>query len=235
MPPPPCRFFQIGSCRAGSSCRFSHDKSARVVGREACKFFAAGYCAHGDQCAFLHATRDGGNATQDTVSSSKKPICNVAAVSPRTDSIARKPMVISQMKGFSVERGMDDAASWMQPTEEEMAHSRGECCAVCLEPVVQSGLWFGLLDGCSHAFCLPCIRKWRETHVKRPEVARSCPVCRAPSHFVIPSSFSVSEARKPDLVIGYRQRLRAIPCRHFAFGEGQCPFGSSCFCKLMNY
>ena len=94
---------------------------------------------------------------------------------------------------------------------------------------MQRGSWFGVLDGCPHAFCLPCIRAWRETHAARPEVARSCPVCRTPSHFVIPSSFLVTDARKPALIQGYQRKLRAIPCRHFAFGEGHCPFGSSCF------
>ena len=205
-------------------------------------------------------------------------------------------------------------------SQEERAASLGECCAVCLEPVVQRNCrctvvgsmvgalsgWhghapscasvlracstyctlgrFGLLDGCSHAFCLPCIRAWRETHAARPEVARSCPVCRTPSHFVIPSSFLVAGERKPSLIrgvripacppphppvpthparryrcsstcvvsaqpsglasqrtlrvvaalasermlisctAGYQRKLRAIPCKHFAFGASSCPF-----------
>ena len=28
--------------------------------------------------------------------------------------------------------------------------------------------------------------------------------------------------------------LRAVPCKHFAFGEGTCPFGSSCFYAHMD-
>lgn len=27
----------------------------------------------------------------------------------------------------------------------------------------------------------------------------------------------------------YRARLASIDCRHFAFGEGHCPFATSCF------
>ena len=146
---------------------------------------------------------------------------------------ARKPLVLSSAAGYATTGRStepdEDAATWIAPTEEELRTSRGECCAVCLEPVVQRGCWFGLLDGCPHAFCLPCVRQWRETHAKRPEVARSCPVCRTPSHFVIPSSFLVADERKHSLILGYQRKLRAIPCRHFAYGEGHCPFGTSCF------
>ena len=66
-------------------------------------------------------------------------------------------------------------------------------------------------------------------HATRPDVARSCPECRAPSHFVVPSSVHVDGPRKAQLVKAHLSRLRAIPCKHFAYGEGTCPFGTSCF------
>ena len=86
-----------------------------------------------------------------------------------------------------------------------------------------------MLEGCDHAFCLQCIREWRSTHAIRPEVARACPECRAPSHFVVPSTVHVAGERKRALVRAYLAGLRAVPCRHFAHGEGTCPFGTSCF------
>lgn len=254
----PCRFFQIGTCRAGGSCRFSHTPSARLVCPQPCRFFAAGYCAHGEQCAFAHDARAteserarGGKAeskgclnrgrTTDRASSarggsasaSSSMASETAAPSLPVES-KRKPFKLSQQTGFASDAQIEaeeEKATWIPPSEEELRMSRGECCAICLEPVLQRGCSFGLLDGCAHVFCLPCIRKWRETHAKHPEVARSCPTCRTPSHFVIPSSFLVSDERKPDLIRAYQQRLRTIPCRRFAYGEGRCPFGSSCFCK----
>ena len=142
-------------------------------------------------------------------------------------------MVLSAAVGTAVAADSDggkhaDAASWLEPTADELAASAATCCSVCLEPVVQQRARFGLLEGCSHAFCLSCIRQWREQHASRPDVARSCPECRTPSHFVIPSSFVVAPERKPALVRGYLQRLRKLPCKHFNYGEGTCPFGSSC-------
>ena len=35
--------------------------------------------------------------------------------------------------------------------------------------------------------------------------------------------------RKAALLRGYQEKLRRTPCKHFAFGKGTCPFGSSCF------
>ena len=31
------------------------------------------------------------------------------------------------------------------------------------------------------------------------------------------------------MIEAYKQALAAKPCREFQFGEGTCPFGSSCF------
>ena len=46
---------------------------------------------------------------------------------------------------------------------------------------------------------------------------------------MVPSSVHVVGARKTALTKAYLANLRAIPCKHFNFGEGTCPFGSSCF------
>ncbi|XP_040280091.1 probable E3 ubiquitin-protein ligase makorin-2 [Bufo bufo] len=45
----PCRAFFRGSCRWGTNCRFSHEKSIPV-----CRHFQNGFCAYGDKCSFLH-------------------------------------------------------------------------------------------------------------------------------------------------------------------------------------
>ena len=54
---PPCRFYQVGQCRAGSICKFAHvkDSTNKLKIAAPCKFFFnQGYCAHGDRCAFSH-------------------------------------------------------------------------------------------------------------------------------------------------------------------------------------
>jgi E3 ubiquitin-protein ligase makorin len=113
---------------------------------------------------------------------------------------------------------------------------------VCLERVLDkanvSERRFGLLPGCSHAFCLGCIKAWRASPQSAGRAAgqaaaehtRTCPVCRTVSFFVVPSTvFPADEAEKALLLEQYRTRLAATPCRHFDRGAGTCPFGSSCF------
>ena len=64
---------------------------------------------------------------------------------------------------------------------------------------------------------------------------RTCPICRTPTHYITPSPVWPSSAEEKFAVIdGYRGKLKAIDCKHFAFGEGACPFGSSCFYRHLN-
>ena len=129
----------------------------------------------------------------------------------------------------SLRESADAAVRSIAPRAEELRASAQLSCGVCLEPVLARRGRFGLLEGCEHTFCIECLRSWRSTHAIRPDVARSCPECRAPSHFVVPSSVHLIGERKAALTAAYLANLRAIPCRHFNYGEGTCPFGSSCF------
>ena len=57
-------------------------------------------------------------------------------------------------------------------------------------------------------------------------------MCRGVSHYVVPSSFFPDSAdTKARVMEEYRQRLAETPCKYFDQGEGECPFGSSCFYK----
>ena len=45
---------------------------------------------------------------------------------------------------------------------------------------------FGILPGCNHPFCVPCLRGWRSTY-DQGKIVRACPICRTVSYFVVPS------------------------------------------------
>ncbi|ESQ28873.1 hypothetical protein EUTSA_v10023829mg [Eutrema salsugineum] len=96
---------------------------------------------------------------------------------------------------------------------------------------------FGLLTECDHAFCIACIRNWRSsspsTGMDVNSTLRACPICRKLSYFIVPSViwFSAPEEKK-EIIDNYREKLRSIDCKHFNFGDGNCPFGTSCFYKI---
>ena len=136
-----------------------------------------------------------------------------------------------------------DACDYMHPSGsytgnfansmEERAYieENDEECQICLERVLASGKQFGILDGCDHTFCLKCIREWRATFDKRTSKHhfRTCPICRQNSFLVIPSYYMVmSGPEKDELIEEYNSALKEIPCKHFNFGKGQCPFLNSC-------
>lgn len=62
------------------------------------------------------------------------------------------------------------------------------------------------------------------------QALRACPVCRGASYFVTPSrTWPASPEEKAEIRQAYMSRLASIDCKHFAYGDGMCPFGTSCF------
>ncbi|KAL1346298.1 hypothetical protein HN51_019985 [Arachis hypogaea] len=116
-------------------------------------------------------------------------------------------------------------------------------CNVCLERVLSkpkpAECKFGLLPECDHAFCISCIRNWRSSAPtsgmdfnNTTNTVRTCPVCRKLSYFVIPSGIWYStKEEKQEIIDNYKANCKLIDCKHFNFGDGNCPFGTSCFYK----
>uniref|UniRef100_A0A383WCS5 RING-type E3 ubiquitin transferase n=1 Tax=Tetradesmus obliquus TaxID=3088 RepID=A0A383WCS5_TETOB len=107
-------------------------------------------------------------------------------------------------------------------------------CGICYEKVLGkadvSSRRFGLM-ACEHSFCLGCIRSWRSTaEVDKVTALRTCPICRTPTHFITPSGkWPDTAADKEAIVSAYKAAMGQRDCSHFDFGEGSCPFGTSCF------
>ena len=91
-------------------------------------------------------------------------------------------------------------------------------CSICMENIEKSGKRFGLLSSCDHCFCIDCVRNWR----KQPKVgsssidiknALSCPNCRKPSKYVVPSKTFHRGAEKEQILEKYLKKLSTIECR----------------------
>lgn len=107
-------------------------------------------------------------------------------------------------------------------------------CGICMDVVMEkepiSERRFGILEKCSHIFCLSCIRKWRQTKQFDNRTIRACPECRVPSDFVVPSKFWVGDKEEKDRLINdYKKAMGQKPCKYFKQGQGQCPFAGACF------
>ena len=107
-------------------------------------------------------------------------------------------------------------------------------CGICMDTVMEkdppSARRFGILEKCTHVFCLSCIRKWRMTKQFDNRTIRSCPECRISSDFVIPSEFWVeTKDDKDSLISEYKKAMSTKACKHFKQGRGECPFGNACF------
>jgi hypothetical protein len=138
--------------------------------------------------------------------------------------------------------GADEASSGGAQSADDQE------CGICMEMVSAKGERFGLLLGCVHAFCLPCIREWRANAQQQraredadagqhasTEAARSCPVCRLFSPYVIPSVYFVTDTdRKLELQDEFLLNTKRTRCRYWSGKPGSCQFGSSCFYQHIN-
>ncbi|KAI0091689.1 hypothetical protein BDY19DRAFT_885434 [Irpex rosettiformis] len=121
------------------------------------------------------------------------------------------------------------------PQEQNLTDDQpdDELCCICLE----KPLTFGLLSGCSHMFCVGCIREWRDPSGKSEEVVSSgvtkkCPLCRASSQFVTPSShfYPQDHSQKAVIIEQYKASMSRVPCKYFEISNKRyCPFGKDCF------
>ncbi|KAG0242876.1 hypothetical protein BGW41_003276 [Actinomortierella wolfii] len=99
------------------------------------------------------------------------------------------------------------------------------------------------MSSCSHIFCLECIRTWRKKqlpgnevdragHVRPSSVTKSCPSCRTPSLYVVPSSYFPANAQQKETIIRkYKEVTSKVPCKHFQESGARrwCPFEDACF------
>ncbi|CAN6703122.1 unnamed protein product [Malus baccata var. baccata] len=176
-----------------------------------CSFAAAGNCPRGEKCPHIHG---------DIC-----PSCGKHCLHPYRPLEREEHMKICEEKQKQLE-----ALKCSQEIE----------CSVCLERVLSKPTVaerkFGILSECDHPFCISCIRNWRSSSptsgMDVNSALRACPICRKLSYFVIPSViWYKSKEEKQEIVDSYKARLRSIDCKHFDFGNGNCPFGTSCFYK----
>ena len=176
-----------------------------------CSFAAAGNCPRGEKCPHIHGDLC--------------PTCGKHCLHPFRPEEREEHMKSCENKHKHL-----DALKRSQEIE----------CSVCLELVLSkptaAECKFGLLSECDHPFCISCIRNWRSSNptlgMDVNSTLRACPICRKLSYFVIPSViwYSTTE-EKQEIINNYKAKLKSIDCKHFDFGEGNCPFGTSCFYK----
>ena len=105
-------------------------------------------------------------------------------------------------------------------------------CSICFEKPTTYGLlgewriwsWGQHTNrssgGCSHVFCLECLRQWRDPTGKTEDLVQSrahkkCPMCRAKSAFITPSSVFIKhgDPAKDKVIQAYKESMAKRPCR----------------------
>mmetsp|Transcript_34084 Transcript_34084/g.87914 ORF Transcript_34084/g.87914 Transcript_34084/m.87914 type:complete len:265 (+) Transcript_34084:63-857(+) len=161
-----------------------------------CRFHLTGSCRYGQQCRFPHG---------DECPHCHRPVLHPFMPEQRDFHLAEcSSRSADAVLGMG--EGVEGSAAGGEEGEEGGAEEMK--CGICLELVKNSGQPYGLLNGCDHVFCLVCIRNWRESakmEEEKLEAARSCPLCRNHSDFVVPSWVFPSSAEEKEMIIaGYK-------------------------------
>ncbi|KAF7836031.1 E3 ubiquitin-protein ligase makorin [Senna tora] len=173
--------------------------------------FSASNCPFGEKCSYIHGD--------------KCVYCKKFCLHP-TDPKERKKH----------QRSCEKKGKYLQTLNDSQEIE----CNICLEHVLSkpkaSDRKFGVLPECDHAFCISCIRNWRNSAPSSAmgsnNAVRTCPVCRKLSYYVIPSNIWYStKEEKEEIIDNYKTNCKLIDCKHFDFGNGNCPFGNNCFYK----
>ncbi|KAM4044357.1 uncharacterized protein ACNLHF_008346 isoform 2-T2 [Anomaloglossus baeobatrachus] len=111
--------------------------------------------------------------------------------------------------------------------------SRDVVCGICMEKVYDKQMVeeqvFGILPNCSHAYCVGCIKRWRQTRDFQNEVIKGCPECRVKSSYFIPHRYWIEDSdEKAKLIETFKAKTSKICCRFFLRSNGHCPFKSDC-------
>ena len=219
----------------------SHSKVARLP--PLCHFFLLGHCVYGDQCRFSHTLPPGG--LEEARRQTPCPYYLQGNCRFGTSCLLRHDEMDLQQLRQQQESGEIDAQSGGVLT-----------CGICLDDILivngnnchtRSVKKFGLLSGCDHVFCFDCLKTWRAANNKSSShrrgmgslddtmlETRTCPTCRAPSDFIVPSRKFCTGEEKQQVIESYKAHLATIPCKKFDGTMGSCRFGRECFYAHIN-
>nr|KYP54364.1 E3 ubiquitin-protein ligase makorin [Cajanus cajan] len=248
-----CSYYQKGFCAYGSRCRYRHVKASQAWVPKAVKSSSPDKHVRSSQQKNLSAHgNDVGESSNSSAVPSEYLFCAYAAANcPLEDKCSRihGNQCLYCRKFCLHPTDRKEKENHLRTCEKKdkylqaLKDSQEVECNVCLERVLSkpkpSDCKFGLLPECDHAFCLSCIRNWRNSATNSgmdinntANTVRTCPVCRKLSYFVIPSGIWYStKEEKQEIIDNYKANCKLIDCKHFNFGNGNCPFGASCFYK----
>ena len=130
-----------------------------VPQKQPCPFFAQGYCRYGDFCRYDHGTAANTETPTPIAGAGANANANANANAHAPPPHGVQIQSYGQAQSLTGGNGMG---------HNFQGNVNGDACAICLEEPANVFRRYGILPGCEHVFCLPCIRAWRRANEHTP-------------------------------------------------------------------
>ncbi|XP_078011810.1 LOW QUALITY PROTEIN: putative E3 ubiquitin-protein ligase makorin-1 [Phascolarctos cinereus] len=251
---PVCRYFQQGFCFRGNDCRYQHSQAvsssecltepplslqepkpelgsnSELASLHSVPEELSPPCAH-------HSRRSGIKHldTKEAVDSTFSNPLDVPIGDLNLNSTLEPGPQPNPKPAAHPDSFQDQNVSRLPRTRtpDIMENSQDMVCGICMEKVWDkppADRFFAILPNCSHAYCVNCLRTWRQSRGNCPEnIIKACPECRVRSNYFVPYKFWVSKGpEKEQLIKNFKDRTSQIHCKFFIQRKGRCPFQSDC-------
>ncbi|KAL0397554.1 UNVERIFIED_CONTAM: putative RING-type E3 ubiquitin transferase C3H69 [Sesamum calycinum] len=215
-----CKFFAHGACLKGEHCEFSHDWKAPP--NNICTFYLKGVCAYGSRCRYEHVkvSRQSSAPSSEDISF---PVERLSGTATHSTGI-----LADAAAKHSVPSEPPTRPAWETMSGHNNILDRGYGVGYFsnIDSADQSICSFAAAGDCPRGEKCPT---FMGTYVQSVGNTVCIPSgLKKEKNTVIWYS---SKEEKQDIIDSYKAKLRSIDCKHFDFGNGTCPFGTSCFYK----
>ncbi|CAG9535013.1 unnamed protein product [Cercopithifilaria johnstoni] len=249
-----CRYYLIGRCAFGTSCRYDH-KRPPLDGIKAVKSLCTAENFNSTKAVENGCSSDKTATTAAAVNRSSHEFSVDAAEFVPSWKVSTLNEVNTVASGSF---GSLPLCPYFETGEcdkgDKCQFVHGDVCDLCNVPCLhpmdteqraqhrrecidahEAAMKEAFAEARSADKVCDCIRKWRRNqndHFEKKTV-RSCPECRTHSDFVIPATYWVEDqADKDDLIAKFRENAKQKQCKYVKEGYiDDCPFGNKCFYK----